>query len=327
MRCVSGGRPAASYDSGSTGTAKATAAGGLLACGLLAAAPSAAEQALSEDPWTPPGMYVGVGTHSLHVNCVGEGGPTVVFESGLGGTSLEWRQVQSAVARFARSCTYDRAGYGWSESGPLPRHAGQLSSELATLLVYASLPPPYVLVAHSFGGFPVRLYANRNPEKVAALVLVDTTHEQQFKRYETGKPFVPRGRAFIIANHWAVPDGLPDGIKTLAQRLALRPRAVRALYAELADMRRSAVQVQQRSQLPAVPIRVVARGSRITDGNATAGASERRWREAQRDLATRLPGASLHLARDSGHHVHLDAPEFVVEVIRNVVVEAGSAQR
>lgn len=269
-------------------------------------------------------MYVGVGSHTLHVHCMGEGsagGPTVIFEAGLGGTSLDWTRVHPTVARFSRSCTYDRAGYGWSESGPLPRDAQRLSEELASLLVYASLPPPYVLVAHSFGGFPVRLYAHRNPDKVAGLVLVDTTHELQFQRFNAGASLAPRGRSFVISNHWAVAESLPDHLKLLARALALRSRAVRALYAELADIRRSAVQVQRQSGLPRVPIHVVARTGQPVD--SVPSAAEQRWHDAQRDLASRLPGASLHLARNSGHHVHLDAPEVVVAVIRDVV--AGAA--
>jgi len=289
---------------------------------VLLLAGSAAATTEAEDPWAAPGMYVSVGNHSLHVHCLGEdvpGSPTVVFESGLGGTSLDWSRVQPLVARSSRSCTYDRAGYGWSESGPLPRDAGRLSSELATLLVYASLPPPYVLVAHSFGGFMVRLYAQRHPDKVAGMVLVDTTHEQQFQRFSAGNRLAPSGRTFVIANHWAVPPGLPPALQTLARALALRPGSVRALYAELADIRRSAALVEEQALLPAVPIHLVTRGGALP--GASEG-SERRWLDAQHDLAERLNAASLRLARDSGHYVHLDAPELVAQVIRDLVVDA-----
>ena len=73
-------------------------------------------------PATPaPGLMVLVGEHRLHLNCAGQGEPAVVMDAGLGGTSLDWVRVQPELARYTRVCTYDRAGYGWSEPGPLPR--------------------------------------------------------------------------------------------------------------------------------------------------------------------------------------------------------------
>ena len=284
-----------------------------------------ARMASESGEWAPPGMYVSVGTHSLHVHCMGEGSPTVIFEAGLGGTHLDWTLVQPEVARFTRSCSYDRGGYGFSGSGPMPRHANNLSKELESLLLYASLRPPYVLVAHSFGGFPARLYANRNPSKMAGLVLIDSTHERVFERYSSRarKPLAPSGRSFVIANHWEVAASLPNDLKTLAQRLALRPRSVRALYGELADMRRSALQVIERPSLPEVPIHVVTR-DRVNAASSNRDA-ERRWLDVQRDLADRLPNAALHRAAGSGHHVQLDAPKLVVELIRSLAHAHGNA--
>ncbi len=92
-----------------------------------------------------PGSFIWVGRHRLHLNCGGEGSPTVIFDSGLGGSSLDWVRVQSRVASFTRACSYDRAGYGWSNPGPRPRDSANISSELESLLGNASVPAPYVL--------------------------------------------------------------------------------------------------------------------------------------------------------------------------------------
>src|SRR5918993_2783805 len=134
---------------------------------------------LDERAYPPPGKLVDVGGHSLHINCVGQGGPTVILEAANGGTSAHWTRVQQEVARATRVCAYDRAGLGWSEPGPEPRDAKQVSSELHTLLKGANIEGPYVLVGHSFGGLYVRTYAARYPDEVAGVVLVDSSSPKQ----------------------------------------------------------------------------------------------------------------------------------------------------
>src|SRR5262249_13950340 len=107
---------------------------------------------------------------SLSMNFTGEaapGGPTVVLDSGLGVPAVGWDFVQPEVAKSLRVCSYDRAGYGWSTAGPMPRTSGEIAKELHALLVAAGEKPPYVLVAHSFGGYNVRVYTKGYPAEVA----------------------------------------------------------------------------------------------------------------------------------------------------------------
>ncbi|HXW06004.1 MAG TPA: alpha/beta hydrolase [Vicinamibacterales bacterium] len=128
----------------------------------------------------PPGQLVSVGTHHLYISCQGTGAPAVVFDAALGASSVSWSLVQPTVARLTRACTYDRAGMGWSNGGPLPRTAGRMSAELHTLLQTAAVPPPYVLVGHSFGGFVMRIFAATYPVETAGLVLVDPAHPEHW---------------------------------------------------------------------------------------------------------------------------------------------------
>ena len=123
--------------------------------------------------YPPPGQMVDVGGYRLHINCTGEGSPTVVIESGWGDSSASWGWVQPEVAKTTRICTYDRAGMGWSEASPQPRTAREYAKELHTLLAKANEPGPYVLVGHSMGGFTVIVYAHDYPAEVSGLVLVD----------------------------------------------------------------------------------------------------------------------------------------------------------
>ena len=99
--------------------------------------------------------------------------PSVILESGIAASSLSWALVQPEIAKFARVCSYDRAGLGWSRSPTKPRALEQMVSELAALLKAASIPPPYVLVGHSFGGLLIRAFAYWHPTDVAGLVFVD----------------------------------------------------------------------------------------------------------------------------------------------------------
>jgi len=110
--------------------------------------------------WNPPGQLISVGEHRLHIHCVGDGPVTVVFEAGLGGSSLEWRVAQQSIATRARACVYDRGGYGWSDPAAGRRDSQLLAAETNLLLNNINIRGPLILIGHSFGGFVVRELAN-----------------------------------------------------------------------------------------------------------------------------------------------------------------------
>ena len=120
----------------------------------------------------PPSEVVVVSGRQMHLLCQGQGSPAVILESGLPGTSLGWASVIEDIATFVKVCAYDRAGFGWSESGPEPRTASNIAGELRDLLRTARVDPPYVLAGHSFGGVVVLRYASRFPDDVAGMVLL-----------------------------------------------------------------------------------------------------------------------------------------------------------
>jgi pimeloyl-ACP methyl ester carboxylesterase len=154
----------------------------LLVLAVIGAIYQAIATEIDERAYPPPGEMVDVGDHSLHINCIGHGSPTVILEAANFGMSAWWVRVQKQLAQTTRVCAYDRAGLGWSERGPEPRDARQISSELHTLLKGADIEGPYVLVGHSYGGLYVRTYADRYPEETAGVVLVDSSHPEQFTR-------------------------------------------------------------------------------------------------------------------------------------------------
>src|SRR6187402_2695111 len=127
----------------------------------------------------PPGQLIDVGGHRLHLYATGQG-PVVVFDAALGGSSISWTLVTPHVTPFARVCLYDRAGFGWSDAGPMPRTAGRIADELRVLLDRSGEKPPYVLVGHSFGGLVMRIFAKRYPDVSAGLVLVDPAQPEDW---------------------------------------------------------------------------------------------------------------------------------------------------
>jgi len=108
--------------------------------------------------------------------------PPVVLESGLGIPALGWALTQPEIARLARVCSYDRAGYGWSDPGPEPRTSIEIAIELRMLLDAADEPGPYVMVGHSFGGFNIRIFTSLYPADVTGVVLVEGSHEDEDQR-------------------------------------------------------------------------------------------------------------------------------------------------
>ena len=141
-----------------------------------------------------PGKFINLGTHRLHFLEEGRGSPTIILEAGLMSTNLSWTEIRRKLAQSYRVVTYDRAGLGWSDIGPMPRTAERIVDELHALLNLAAIPPPYVLVGHSFGGLTMPLFAARYPEKTAGMVLVDPVvpaewnppSEQDLKRATIG---------------------------------------------------------------------------------------------------------------------------------------------
>ncbi len=102
------------------------------------------------------------------------------MDAALGGSSISWSLIQPEISTLTRACSYDRAGFGWSDAGPMPRTAGRVADELSVLLERAGVTPPFVLVGHSFGGLVMRIFAARHRPDVTGLVLVDPAHPEDW---------------------------------------------------------------------------------------------------------------------------------------------------
>ncbi len=315
---------------------------------LLGLSYQAIASAVDANHYPAPGKLVDIGGYRLHINCTGTGSPTVILDAGLGGTSLDWSKVQPAVARFTRVCSYDRAGYGWSESGPGPRTSQQIVKELHLLLAHAQIHGPYVLVGHSLGGLNMRLYAYRYPAEVAGMVLLDATSEHQFAPFGTHPAFFPpqavsaggllyqalHGAAYFGVARVALQTGLapledaaayPAAVKPILLAQASQTRYYGTQYDELAALQESAAQVRAArlaspsyGKLPLIVLSQDYSQDRSAQGKQMAAT----WDALQQDLASLSSNSQHSVAQHSGHYIHLDRPDLAITAIQSVWQQA-----
>ena len=275
---------------------------------------------------------VDIGGRQLYLECHGEGSPTVVLISGYRASGRYWtddlRQpdaprtmVLPGVAQFTRVCTYDRPGtvattgedllVSRSDAIAQPRTTPEAVAELHALLQAAAIPGPYVLAAHSWGGFMARLYAATYPNEVIGLVLVDAYSERQ----ETLMP----------PERWAAILRLAQetGANTVFPIEGYGDEETADYFADNAVVRAAVAA----SPLPPLPLAVLAHGgvfdSRLPEILAQYGITSEEYEASLRanyeSLATLVPQARFFVATESGHDIHQDQPELVTEAIRQVV--------
>ena len=292
----------------------------------------ASTSALDVSGYPAPGKLYDVESYRLYLNCTGTGrlgSPTVILEEGLAATSLGWSKVQPGVASFTRVCSYDRAGYGLSDTGPLPRAAGRMVMELHMLLDKAAVAGPYVLVGHSFGGLIMQLYTYTYPQEVAGLVLIDSVHEDELvrslhlrqatvndiKQLQICRALSPFGivRLFGFFNESVA--GYPPAMQPAAKAQFYQTRFCQTVSDEEAAYEASFAQVRAaRRPLGHLPLVVLTRGLPDPDPQL-----EQDWQVLQMDL-TSLSANSTHIiATRSGHQIQLDQPDLVIAAINWVL--------
>jgi pimeloyl-ACP methyl ester carboxylesterase len=251
---------------------------------------------------------IDVGGYKLFLSCRGEarpGMPAVILEAGMNRGNETWGLIYPEIAKLARVCVYDRAGIGKSDRlGEEERTALQMVEDLHTLLRKGEISGPYVLVGHSFGGLLVRLYASRFPEEVAAMVLVDSVHEDETREWVKMMP--PDIR-----------EQMEDGGRT--RRPGMEPVNFAASY----DQMRAA---EWRTDMP---LFVLSRGrsSFSVDDyppqlRSLAPEGEQLRIRMQLELVTRSTKGKHVFAENSGHMIHQDEPDLVIDAVRQAIEAA-----
>jgi pimeloyl-ACP methyl ester carboxylesterase len=254
-----------------------------------------------------PDKLVDIGGLRLHINCTGAGRPAVIMEAGPNDSSVIWQLVQPGISRFTRVCSYDRAGFGWSDAPNEPRSSSNIADELDRLLTRAAVPGPYVLVGHDFGTLDLRVFTSRHRQQVAGMVFVDSVHPDMHHR----PPFNAAAQstvsnAFYHVIPWTVPLGVPRILGWCRDNFTfpnqprewarLAPEAA-AQYCRLQSWRAELAQVKDEDgSLPAatgpfgdMPLVVLSHDPQVNDfggffSPADLVKAERAWMEMQDEL-------------------------------------------
>lgn len=288
-----------------------------------------------------PGQMVDVGGYKLHLACQGAGSPTILLEAGQGESSLTWATLQPELAKSNRVCAYDRAGYGWSERSPRPRTVTNMVDELHTLLTQAEIAGPYLLVGHSIGGLNMRLFAQRYPQTVAGMVLVDPAHEEMITRLPADwqaylQSEMQSGQRLLqimsLLNATGLSTLAPGLVKADARLPLYTQRTVAALQmmdsryfatlaAELADSAVSLAQMhgEQVTNLGDLPLVVIEAGKAAGAAQPADLQPFTPTYHLQAELAAQSSQGRLMVAQQSDHYVHYDEPELVRNAIQEVL--------
>jgi pimeloyl-ACP methyl ester carboxylesterase len=300
----------------------------------------------------PPGQLIDLGSHRLHLHCQGAGDPAVVFDAALGASSLSWTYVLPEVASFARACAVDRAGFAWSDAGPLPRTTPRIVEELRRVLASGGIAPPFVLVGHSFGGLTARLFLHQHPEEVAGLVLLDPAYPEDWTSPSPALgALVRRGAQLCRYGRLAARFGITGLVAGLARAGAPGGARLAAFIASRGALRRVDEEVMAPAAKLPPDVRAIAQrfwtqpkffealGSQIESIGASAAAipvsqdfgdlpvvvvsgetnSDAGQLGRQGRLAARSTRGRHLIAERSGHWIPLDRPDVVVQAVRDVV--------
>jgi len=329
----------------------------LCALPLLIGTDGMVNAAPGDEIYTRPGQLVPADGTRLNLYCMGSGLPAVVFDSGWGDWAPVWTIVQPQVAKWTRACSYDRAGAGFSEPGPMPRTSVRIATELRNALHNAAIQGPYILVGNAFGGDNVRTFAARYPAEVAGLVLVEAD--------VASSPEERRGHAKLIASMRECRDAIAAGkplpqlptdpsgpVRSCAQKFFFRglPEAMWSpqLNAKLLELAQTKVAmydsyISEMEEVPADetyleqhsrslgsrPIRVLSTGNHgvhALDPSRRPDPEHQKYeQEVAREQAKwlELSSNARQLFTDkSSEYIPFDQPSFVVDAIREVYTQS-----
>ena len=310
---------------------------GTITLAAIGAAYQTISTQMDKRAYLPPGQMIDVGGYKMHLYCTGangDGSPTVILEQGLGGISSGWALVQPEVAKVTRVCSYDRAGMGWSDSGSEPRDAQHIAQELHTLLRNANIPGPYVLVGWSFGGLYVREYTGQYPDEVVGLILLDSSHPDQWTSTPEGQaqyesfakmnlvsPALVRLGVMRIMGLLQPASGLPTPYNEALKASFAATKDWDAQSAEFLASPASMTQVRESELLDNIPLFVLT-----ATEHGTPPEQEQLWQGWQVELAS-LSTNSLHQIVEGADHASFWRDAEVVKVTNAAILEVVEAAR
>ena len=277
------------------------------------------------EKFPPPGRLVDIGGRRLHLLCVGEGAPIVLFESSGFGSAVSAERVRNEIAKRTRVCSYDRRGMGWSDPGPSGAiTVNQFVDDLDQLLTRAELRPPYVVVSASIGGLTAEMFARRHPERVVGMVFLDAANSVALERvlpkiadYYPGTACFARAAAMVGLVRAIDPLGLRKDNDEMAISRIYRPEPMQTICGMVRGADQSLAEFRAAPPLSRdVPLTVLIAGAprpilplgiRLVDPDLL--------RDAQREFAGHSSKGSWRLLERSDHLIAISEPDAVSAAI------------
>lgn len=275
----------------------------------------------------------------MYLDCRGAGAPVVVFDAGAGGWSKDWAPVHDEIATTTMACAYDRPGHGLSDPRPLPLDTATVADDLDATLTAAGIASPYVLVGHSLGSYHVRQFANTRFDKMAGMVLVDPSGDEQKARLSAALPGLvaemDKRRAaameagcLVRLREKLVPHGDPLVAKCNGTN---DPDLFEQTQSEVDSMEGASTQqlTASRRSYGDMPLIVLTRGDydigmppEITKADREGLAVV--WTQLHEEMTALSTAGERRVVAGAGHYIQGDKPQAVIDAVNEVVAEARS---
>lgn len=290
--------------------------------------------------YSPQGRLYTVDGYKMHLYCTGQGSPTIILDAGLGNDSLIWADVQPALAKTTRVCSYDRAGFGWSDLQPSPRDADRITDQLHALLTQAGIKGPIVLMGHSIAGLYIRDYAARYPQNLSALVFVDGSTPLQEDRFPGRTKWVLlKAKLELLQTKWLYVLGIPritgecnigEGFEVSAGKMLSEDQCRAALYTALEredeSFHQSGNETIHTGPFGDLPILIFSQDNHPSVSEPLSKVDEI-WDQMQEELKSLSTRSRRIIAKGSGHYIQVDRPDLlnsqVADLIRQIRGEAS----
>jgi pimeloyl-ACP methyl ester carboxylesterase len=282
--------------------------------------------------YRPQGRLFIVDGYKMHLYCTGEGSPTIVLDAGLGNDSLIWANVQPTLSKTTRVCSYDRAGFGWSDLQPRPRDAHRITDQLHALLTLGGIKGPMVLMGHSIAGLYIRDYAVRYPQNVSGLVFVDGSTPLQEDRFPGRTKFVLfKAKLELLQTKWLYVLGIPrvtgdcnigEGFEISAAKMLSEDQCRATLYTALEredeDFHQSGEETIHTGPFGDLPILIFSQDNHPS-GSEPRSKVDEIWDQMQEELKRLSTRSRRIIAKDSGHYIQVERSDLLNAEVTNFV--------
>lgn len=279
-------------------------------------------------------------------------GKTIIILTGMGCSFYDWYDVAQILGKSNKVILFHRPGLGLSEMSTVVRNTQAVVNELNDIILQLGLTEPVILVGHSYGGLCVQHFSKEYPEKVAGIVLVDSTSVDLEELDHLDLPILDEGetdvkwlekchsyslmkveelREVLNPSLTEKQKDFPFNIQQLIIEFHVNPSMYSAMYSEISNWKKDAAIIKGLGEFPEVPLFVIGRDKAYNiklgkmDGlpECELQLLEKKWQELIMRQANLSKNGELIFAKKSGHSIHMDRPDLLIEAINKIIKLSG----